>query len=370
MERRLTDARIRRGVKERTNGQLILREPGGYMAVVGARGVALSLHTKRGRKKIADWDGANCDQVRLLAEQHRQGGFEGPTLRDAWDDYRAELERRNKSPITVRNYADLVERVMKELLDVPLAKLAEDNRPLRELFNRYTDDGKLHQADNMLRAISAIYNHARRVDKKALPDKDGPTYGIPLNKPQPSKTTIKDLAAWNQERLALPSPLRREMHLFALLSGLRKNDLLTAQWANLDVANRALLIPKPKGGRAFRVPLSRPMLACLNRAKNAGDFLMGKRSEWIFPSDSSKTGHVSENKENGRPDFAYGHVLRKTYATIAYGVVGKDLVARMLNHAAEGITESRYIDFDALHSGYVKAQEEISNEILQRLGLT
>ena len=48
------------------------------------------------------------------------------------------------------------------------------------------------------------------------------------------------------------------MHLFMLLSGLRRQDVLTARWDNLDEKRKALRIPAPKGGeeRAFELPLS------------------------------------------------------------------------------------------------------------------
>lgn len=365
MSKRLTDAQVRRAQSEWSSGQTILREPGGYMAVIGSRGVALSVQTKSGRRKLADWDGSNVDATRLAAERAHLDGFSGPTLGEAWQAYKKDLERRNKSAVTIRNYADLVERVMKPLLDVRLADLAEDNRRFRELFQRLGDERKLHLADNMVRALSAVWAFAKD-EWRELPDTRGPLRGVRMYKPAAKKKTIDDLPAWNTIRLNLPSPLRREMHLFALLSGLRRGDLLTMRWENLNVANRAFLVPTPKGGQSFRLPLSRPMLACLARARREGDFINGERSEWVWPSPSSSTGHVTENKENGRSDFAYGHVLRKTYATVAYGVVGNDLVARMLNHAPVGVTESRYIDFDALHAGYVKAQEEISKEILLR----
>lgn len=372
MKKRLTDARIKEEKATWQKGQKVLRDTDciGYMAVIGAKGVALSLHTEAGRRKLADWNGSNVEEIRTLAYATKAKGFAtGPTLQEAWNEYRIELRRRNKSEVTIKNYCDLIERVMKPLLDVRLDVLSDDNRPLRDIFNELSDAGKLHQADNTVRAISAVYNHTRKVNKKLLPDPDGPMYGIQLHKPPAKKTTVKDLPAWNEKRLALPSKLRQEMHLFTLLSGARKTDLLTARWENLDVPNRALLFPSPKGGeeKAYRLPLSRIMLACLNRIKKEGRFLVDG-SPWLFPATGSASGHISENKENGHPDFEYGHKLRKTYGTIAYGVTGDEpFVERMLNHEPRGVTGRRYIDFDAVHIGYVEAQEEISKEIIKRL---
>ena len=61
------------------------------------------------------------------------------------------------------------------------------------------------------------------------------------------------------------------MHLFMLLAGLRRQDVLTARWENLDEKRKALRIPAPKGGveRAFELPLSEPMLA-LPKTRESG----------------------------------------------------------------------------------------------------
>lgn len=46
------------------------------------------------------------------------------TLRDAWARYRvAHLERKDRSPATIRGYGDHVERPLKDWLDVPLKTL-------------------------------------------------------------------------------------------------------------------------------------------------------------------------------------------------------------------------------------------------------
>ncbi|MEL7024143.1 MAG: hypothetical protein AAGL69_10385 [Pseudomonadota bacterium] len=103
------------------------------------------------------------------------------------------------------------------------------------------------------------------------------------------------------------------------------------------------------------------------RARRAGRFIAGELSEWVWPSTTSSTGHIRENKESRRPDFAYGDTPRKTYGTVAYDVVGGDVTGRRLNHAAQGVTESRYVNFDALHAGHLRAQKEISSALISLL---
>ena len=43
-----------------------------------------------------------------------------------------------------------------------------------------------------------------------------------------------------------------------LLTGLRRSELLSAKWSDIDWKQRTLLIPKTKNGEALLAPLSRP----------------------------------------------------------------------------------------------------------------
>jgi integrase len=81
----------------------------------------------------------------------------------------------------------------------------------------------------------------------------------------------QDLGVWHAQLMRLPNPVRREFHLFMLLSGSRPDALSKARWEHLDLTRRALHVPKPKGGekRAFNIPLSREMIRCLWRVRRA-----------------------------------------------------------------------------------------------------
>src|SRR6266436_4884268 len=58
------------------------------------------------------------------------------------------------------------------------------------------------------------------------------------------------------------NPIRREFHLFTLLSGCRPAALKEVEPSRVDFRRRMVHIPKPKGGakRAFDIPLSREMI--------------------------------------------------------------------------------------------------------------
>ena len=141
-----------------------------------------------------------------------------------------------------------------------------------------------------MRTLRAIYNHARRLARD-LPA-DNPTSGVDWNIQRRRDTAmgIEDLPRWFREAGRLRHPIRREFHLFTLLSGSRPGALMQARVEDLDLQRGVLHIPRPKGGakRAFDIPLSRPMIRCLIRAMRVGRILHPEAAEtWIFAADSA-----------------------------------------------------------------------------------
>jgi integrase len=182
----------------------------------------------------------------------------------------------------------------------------------------------------------------------------------------------KDLPAWWAQLQKLPNPIRREMHLFMLLSGLRRQDVLTARWEHLDEERKALRIPAPKGGaeRAFDLPLSEPMFDCLKRAKTAGNTFFPKQSQiWVFPAE---TGHIAEVKEDGKVKLSHtGHALRHSFRTLA-GATGIDRLRLkiLMNHAVERDVTDSYANVPALFDSLMDAQRRISAFIITNMGVS
>jgi len=172
------------------------------------------------------------------------------------------------------------------------------------------------------------------------------------------------LAPWHELLRRLPCPVRQEYHLFMLLSACRREALASARWEHLDVRRRALRVPKPKGGtaRAFDLPLSREMLRCLARARRAGRRLC-PGSPWIFPSVTSRSGHIEECKEkNG---LKTGHALRHTWRTLAQEAGVTELDAKLImNHTIPG-ANAGYLSRSALWPHLLAAQEKVSQFIME-----
>ena len=155
-------------------------------------------------------------------------------------------------------------------------------------------------ANGSMRTLRAIYNHARKANK-SLPA-DNPANAIDWNGEKRRDTGMgaSDLKGWFAELAALDNPIRREFHLFTLLSGCRPTALQEIQPSHVNFRRRMVHIPRPKGGakRAFDIPLSREMILCLVRAIRFGRKMYpSQAADWIFPADRA-SGHLVEQKED------------------------------------------------------------------------
>ena len=88
-----------------------------------------------------------------------------------------------------------------------------------------------------------------------------------------------DLPKWWAEVQRIKNPIKLELTLFMLLSGLRSKDARSAKWEHVNEDREALFVPEPKGGpsRAFYLPVSQEMRACMDRA----------RAAWLSVNDPS-----------------------------------------------------------------------------------
>jgi site-specific recombinase XerD len=294
------------------------------------------------------------------------------TLRQAWARYHsAHLVRKGRSERTIESYRDHVERLLAEWLDLPLQELGMDPARVVIRHDDITEENGPYIANGSMRTLRAIYRHARRTHR-SLPA-DNPVDAVDWNAEKRRKTGmgIGDLKGWFAELAALDNPIRREFHLFTLLSGSRPAALQVSKPGHIDFRRRTLYIEKPKGGveRAFDIPLSREMVLCLVRAMRFGRKMYPSRAaEWIFPADSA-SGHLAEHKEDRTVLSKWGNDLRQSFRTIATAAGVADPVAMLLmNHAVPGV-DGGYVNRHKLVEDYLRSQQQrITSTILQTLG--
>lgn len=303
--------------------------------------------------------------------QIERDASDAPTLREAWEAYRdSHMSRKGRAKGTIANYADHVERLLRDWADKPLADLGHNPRLVRTRHDDLTRSNGPYIANGCMRSLRVIYNHARR-SSLSLPA-GNPVLAVDWNteKRRDSGLGPTDLTTWFDELRALENPLRREFHLFLLLSGSRPDAIKKSRVEHLDLRDRVLHIPKPKGGeaRAFDIPLSREMVRCVIRAIQLGRQMYPEQSStWLFPSDGA-TGHLVEHKESRDRLSKWGNELRQTYRTLGQVALVNDLDMHLLmNHSIPGVNAG-YITRHQLLGGHLRKQQQAISSAIFRSG--
>lgn len=381
MKAKITQALVERAPAPERGRSILHADPelrGFYLIVTPTKRsfyVQSMVNGRQVRTKIGDHPAMTAKDARAAAaktlvgmrggsnpnEERRKARAKGITLRQALELHLAAkpLGERTKS-----DYRYNCEQYLSDWLDKPLADIGADRAGVRERHVRITRKHGAPSADNVYRVFRAVYNRGLREhpDLPSNPTANVDYHGLRRRKVD---TNGDRLRAWGKKVLEL-SPVRRDMHLFFILSGMRRTAGITARREHVAASGEALHVPKPKGGtaRKFDLPLSRALedLVAFRMEENE---LLFRRSPWIFPS-CSEAGHVAEVKQP-ELDGLHGHALRHTYATLALesGVPLAELKF-LLNHAADSVT------LGYLHPSidHLRAhQERASRYILGKLGL-
>jgi integrase len=294
------------------------------------------------------------------------------TLRLAWQRYlEAHLVRKGRSETTIDGYRGHVERIFVAWLDIPLRELAADPARVARKHDDVTRENGPYMANGSMRTLRAIYNHARKTNRSLPPDNPADAIDWNEEKRRDTGMGIGDLKGWFFELAGLDNPVRREFHLFTLLSGSRPAALQEIRPDRIDFRRRTLHISKPKGGkkRAFDIPLSRQMVLCLIRAIRFGrEMHPAQAREWIFPADSA-SGHLAETKEDRDELSKWGNDLRQTFRTVATAAGVSEIDAKLLmNHAMPGVNAGYITRHKLLHDHLRRQQQVISSAVFTVLG--
>jgi integrase len=292
----------------------------------------------------------------------------GITLREAWARYRtSHMERKGRSEATIRGYVDHVERLLADWLDAPLQTLGDTPLMVAERHDQLTRENGPSAANGAMRTLRAIYNHARKGHRYLPPE--NPTLAVDWNREKRRDTAmgVEDLPEWFEQARRMRHPVRREFHLFTLLSGSRPGALLQARLEHLSIRDRVLHIPRPKGGadRAFDIPLSRQMIRCLIRAIRAGRMVYPENDKgWLFVAES-QDGHMAEHREYRQVLSKWGNDLRQTFRTMGQVANLSEIDMHLLmNHTLPGVNAG-YITRAKLLNGHLRtSQEKLSKVIM------
>lgn len=166
---------------------------------------------------------------------------------------------------------------------------------VQKLHEKIRDDSGLYQANRLLERLKSMYNRA--IDWGW--DGTNPCNGI-----KKFKEVKRDRFLQPSEFPAFFEALEEETNIEAknyiwmsLLTGARKSNVLSMRWDEIDFNLRVWHIPETKNGDPLDVPLIDRALELLMSIE--------QNSEWVFPSPTSKTGHLQDPKK------AWARILTK-----------------------------------------------------------
>jgi integrase len=381
MKSKITQALVERAPIPERGRSILHADPelrGFYLIITPTRRSYYVQSLVRGRQvrtKIGDYPSLAAKDARALAaktlvgmragtnpnEERRKAKAKGITLRQALELH---LSAKPLSERTVEDYRYYCDQYLGDWLDKTLEEIGTDRAAVRERHAKLSKKNGKTTADSAYRILRAVYNRGLREHPDLPPN---PTGNVDYHGQRRRKVDANadKLKAWGKAVLGL-SPIRRDMHLFFILTGMRRTAGVTASREHVNEGGDVLHVPNPKGGaaRKFDLPLSTP-LQDLVAHRIAENPKVHRKAPWLFPS-ASESGHVAEVQQHELGDLT-GHALRHTYATLALesGVPIAELKF-LLNHAADNVTLGYlHPSIDHLRSH----QERASTYILDKLGL-
>lgn len=161
--------------------------------------------------------------------------------------------------------------------------------------------------------------------------------------------------------LAEPNETCRDSILMALLTGARKENLLTMEWSQINLQQGLWRIPETKNGFPLVIPLVSQAIAILSRRE------LSKVSKWVFPG-VGKAGHLMDPKkafkrilDEAKIEGFRFHDLRRTHGSYM-AMTGANLsaIGKALGHRNQASTHiyARLTD-DSVLQNTSKAVDEM-----------
>jgi integrase len=271
----------------------------------------------------------------------RQDARHEPTFGDLIDSYLADAAARER-----RSLGRMHERIDKYLKPWRNRQAGDitpgDVALLHQTIGK--ERGQVIANRAALLLTRAIFNHAIKLKKFKG---DNPAEGIEPFKEQERDRflTPAELERVNDELAKEPHPYWRAYFSATLMLGTRKNELLSAKWADIDLDARTLRLPKTKNGKAHLLPVPD---AVLNMLKELPSFAGRDKGEgWIFPSNLAGAGHLADpskawqriRERAGCQDVTIHDLRRSLGSWLASEGHSLLLIGRALGHKSSASTQ-------------------------------
>ena len=269
------------------------------------------------KKKIAKAEKKRAEEIEQARQKTRD-----ITLKKVLGDY---MESRGDSlkESTRYIYRCVVSSSLSDWMELPIQDIT---RELVEKRHReITQSGKKGAANHTMRILRALCTYAMTTYK----DHDGqrllaenPVKRLSevkaWNKLDRRQGVIKthELSKWYQAVQKLDHQVVRDLLVFLLFTGLRRNEAASLKWSDVDFDAETIFVRDPKNRQPHMLPMTQP-LRCILKSRSSNP-----SNELVFPSTRTK-GVIKDLRtdldkiaEEAKIEFVI-HDLRRTFITIA-----------------------------------------------------
>lgn len=129
--------------------------------------------------------------------------------------------------------------------------------------------------------------------------------------------------------------------ILSLFTGIRRNNILSMRWENVDLKNGFIYIPDTKNGDPMNVTMTTQIKELLESMKASAE------SDWVIPSSKSASGHLEDPKRPWQDLLKRAdiknlrlHDLRRTQGSYQ-AIMGSSLhiIGKSLGHKSTSATE-------------------------------
>lgn len=315
---------------------------------VRRRNVRVSL----GRYPLMTPEVARREALKVLSEmaegrnpQQQQKRFKSITVRAAFDMFFA--AKANLSEHTLDHYARSCDLYLKSWQQLPLQEISK--QMILAMHQRISAERGAITANNVFRHLRSVYNFIAVTQEEFPPNPvlilSQARAWVPERRRR-SIISAHQMPTWWRAVMEEDSN-GRDLLCLALFTGMRRGEVCSLRWEQIDLPARRIHIPTTKNGDPLLLPLPDFLVRLLSARRAAHP-----SEDWVFPS-SGASGHVLEPKplirrveaRSGVPFML--HDLRRTFITIAESLdIPAYALKALLNHRSTGDVTGGYIIMD------------------------
>ena len=337
-----------------------------------------AITAEQARKEAQVLLGKMVTGIDPVAEK-KEKRVKGTTLRQAFEDYKK--ARKSLKETTIKDYERVLYQVMPDWLDKPLTNITRDMITKRHATHgEKRSEARSNLAMRLLRAIFnfAINEYQTASGKEMIAENPVKTisHSRAWYRVERRQGIIKShqLSDWytGLMRLAEYYPIDiacmwQDYFLLVILTGMRRNEVNSLAWENVDFNARAFTLRDTKNRDDHTIAMSDFIYDIFLRRRSV------TQGKYVFPADSA-SGHIVEPRKamlkvaelSGVP-FTI-HDGRRTFITIAESLdIPAYALKKLMNHRMSNDVTAGYIVADT--ERLRKPMQMITDYILKCMGV-